>query len=156
MKFVDVTRLVVPELNWAFAEGSVAIIAASLPSIRPLFKRLLSKKERRGCGSNNQGSSVELEDLSHGSRGSKAHKQRQWPHSKDSTLHSRPQDEELGLCRVPGRSAQGSDMVGTWSEIPLSDTPHSNESHAPGGQLGGNLEPRRRVEVSIGDFAVAH
>lgn len=142
----------VPELNWAFAEGSVAIIAASLPSIRPLFQRLLSKKERRGCGSDHQGSSVELEDLSHRSRGNKPHKQRQWPHSNASTLHDRPQDEELGLCRVPARSTQGSDMV----EIPLSDTPHSNGSHPPDGHPGVNLEPRRPVEVSMADFAVAH
>lgn len=142
----------VPELNWAFAEGSVAIIAASLPSIRPLWKRLLSKKEHGGRSSDNEHTGVPLEDLSHGSRGNKVHKQRQWPHSNASTLHSRPQDEELGLCRVPARSTQGSDMV----EIPLSDDTHSNESHPPGGHPGGNLEPHRRVEVNIADFAVAH
>lgn len=47
-------------------------------------------------------------------------------------------------------------MVSTISENPNSDAPHSNESHAPGGHFGVNLEPRRRVEVSMADFAVAH
>jgi hypothetical protein len=103
-KVVDITWLVVPELNWAFAEGSVGIVAASLPSIRPLFKRLVPNKVGAGGGSNNDRSGVTLEHMSRGSRGSKANKHHQWPRSKDSTLNCGQQDEELGLCPGPGRS----------------------------------------------------
>lgn len=75
--FVDVTWLIVPELNWAFAEGSVGIVAASLPAIRPLFKRLLSKI-RGTADSENDRSGVSLEDMSGGSKGSKAHRHQRW------------------------------------------------------------------------------
>lgn len=147
-KFVDVTWLVVSELNWAFAEGSVAIVAASLPSIRPLFQRLLSKKECEEHGNDNDRSVVALDDLSHGSRGNRANKQ--WPHSNKSSLHGGPPDEELGLCPGLGRSNQGSGMISTLSESTI------HESRATGGRSRGTAEPCRWVEVSIADFAVTH
>ncbi|KAK7703275.1 hypothetical protein SLS64_009252 [Diaporthe eres] len=60
--FVDVTWVIVPELNWAFAEGSIGIVAASLPAIRPLFIRLLSKI-RGTASSENDRPVVSLEDM---------------------------------------------------------------------------------------------
>lgn len=147
IKLVDVTWLIVPELNWAFAEGSVGIIAASLPSVMPLFKRLLSRKRGTSNGEND-GTGVSLENMSGGSRGSQAHKGQHWPESKDRTLRSNVQDEELGMCPGQGRSTQGSDRVSTVSENP-------NHSHARGGHVEARTEPRGRVEVTTADFAVA-
>lgn len=148
IKLVDVTWLIVPELNWAFAEGSVGIIAASLPSITPLLKRLLFRV--RGTGNSENGrTGVPLENVSGGSGDSQTHKRQHWPQSKDRTLRSNVQDEELGLCPGPGRSTQGSDRLSTVWENP-------NQAHTRGGHVEERAEPRGRIEVTTADFAVAH
>lgn len=147
-KLVDVTWLIVPELNWAFAEGSVGIIAASLPSITPLLKNLLSRA-RGTRNSENGRTGVSLESVSGGSGGSQAHKRQHWSQSKDRTWRSNVQDEELGLCPGPGRSTQGSDRVSTVLENP-------NHPYARSGHVEASAEPRGRVEVTTADFAVAH
>ncbi|POS71938.1 hypothetical protein DHEL01_v209664 [Diaporthe helianthi] len=119
-KLVDITWLVVPELNWAIAEGSVGIVAASLPAIRPVFKLLRSKSISGGNsspsgGHHNIDSGVALENVSVGSVGSKAQEpqQQQQQHrspcgnTSDGALHcGHGRDEEEGLC--PCRRIQGS------------------------------------------------
>lgn len=150
---VDVTWLIVPELNWATAEGSIGIIAASLPSIRPLIRRLLSKVRGTGNSGNNR-MEVTEEDMSSGSRGNKAHRLHHWARSRAS--QTSPEDEELGLHPGPGRSTQGSDGISAVSENPVADAPHPGNHHAGDGLAGGRTEPRGRVEVTTADFAVAH
>lgn len=151
LKAADVTWLIVPELNWATAEGSVGIIAASLPSIRPLFKCLLSR------GTDNSGNSrmeVTLEDMSDGSRGNKVHRLDRWPRSRSSKISLA--DEELGLRANPDRSIRGSDRISTVSENPVASAAHPHHHHAGDGLAGGRAEPRGRVEATVADFAVAH
>lgn len=152
-ELVDVTWLVVPELNWAFAEGSIGIIAASLPSISHLFERLMSKI----CGtrnSENNRTEVTLDDMATESRENNAHRYH-WQYSKDTTLQRSLKDEEMGLRPVSGRSTQGNDLNHTVSENTVSTAARSDNSYARSGHAGGSTEPGGRTEVATADFAVA-
>lgn len=150
---IDVTWLMVPEVNWAFAEGSVGIIAASIPCIKPLFQRLMTKVYGEG---NKEGdiSGVTLQNLSEGSTGQRAHRHHHWPHSKDRTLTCNPGDEELGLC--PCRDTHGSDSVSKTSDNAVSSTAHRNEARPQGGHLKEKADASGRIEVTMADFTVAH
>lgn len=152
-KITDITWLMVPEVNWAFAEGSVGIIAASIPSTRPLFQCLISKT-RGGGDRKDDRSGVTLQDLSGASRGHRAHKHHHWPHSNERTLACNPEDEELGLC--PSRTTHGSDRISKASDNPVSSAPHPNDARAKGGHLEGSTDASGRIEVTVADFAVAH
>lgn len=156
-RLVDVTWLVVPELNWAFAEGTIGIIAASLPSLRPLFIRLQSKI-RGTSDTENDRSGVTLEEIPGGGRGGQARRHHQyWKHNREKTLQTKPGDEELGLCPGPGRSTQGSDKISTVSENPVSGgPPHPNNPGARSGHAEGNRVTSVRLAMIFGDFAVAH
>lgn len=150
---VDVTQLIVPELNWAAAEGSTGIIASSLPAVRPLFKRMLCKLGGTGDEKNDR-SGFTLEKVPKEDKSSKA----RGHHCCGQSSHT---DEELGLCPCRDRSTQDcstrdSDKISSVSHNPAASAPRSDghlsrDLHARGwSELGG------RRDVIIADFAVAH
>lgn len=161
--FIDITWLVVPELNWAVAEGSVGIVAASLPSIRPIFKRLSSANASGSGGEtshhDDNDSGVALESVSGGSgTGSKTdEQQRQSPRGYAEGIFLRcghGRDEEEGLCPCQ-RTQGGSGCVSNGSGDVVCGGPHSDESCTPDRHSRGNAEPCRRVEVKVANFSVA-
>lgn len=147
-KLVDVTQLIVPELNWAAAEGSTGIIASSLPAVRPLFKRMLSKLGGTRDGDTHR-PGVTPEKVPRGSRGSNAPGHR-------CCGRARRGDEELGLCNCRGRSTRESDKIPSAPGNPVASPPRPNDHNSRDGRARGWSESGGRGDVIIADFAVAH
>lgn len=147
-KLVDVTQLIVPELNWAAAEGSIGIIASSLPAVRPLFKRMLSKLGDRRDGKNDR-SGVTLEKASKENKSDKA----RGNHCCGQISHG---DEELGFCPCRDRRAQDSDKISSATEDPAASAPRPDGHHSRDVRARGWSEPGGRSDVIIADFAVAY
>ncbi|KAL1858843.1 hypothetical protein Daus18300_009841 [Diaporthe australafricana] len=122
---IDCTWALVPELNWAMVEGSVGIIAASLPSLKPFVERLRCKKTRGGTGSGNDhpNPKLQLKALSDGSKKKAEAQQLQIPpNTEQPTLQQHGSaDEELGLR--PASITEGSVRRSSFSTKPLSDGP---------------------------------
>ncbi|KAG8156866.1 hypothetical protein KVR01_013279 [Diaporthe batatas] len=111
LQFVDMPWLVVPELNWAIAEAGVGIVAASLPSIRPMWQRLraagasLSRHASgSGSGHHDGDSGVALQDTSGGGGSKDVHAGQDQQRSRRDyyaeeilRLGGRARDVEAGL-----------------------------------------------------------
>lgn len=150
---IDFTWSLVPELNWAIVEGSVGIIAASLPSLKPLVKRLRCKRTRGGRGGGNDRSSLHLRGLSDGGKRAEAQQLQNRPSIRQPTLRHGPADEELGLCPAP--TTEGSVRMSSFSRKSVLNGSFRGGFFIETGDTESKLRPGIVDEVRKADFAVA-
>lgn len=147
---IDFTWKLVPELLWAFVEIGVGIIAASIPPIKPLYKRLMTKTACGCCGSAHNHPGVKLQNISDRDRGQKGHQVYEQQASDKITSKYGSADEELGMV------AKGGDGMSSTLEKPILNGSPSRDSHAQCGLTENMRQSDRRGEVIIADFAAAH